>query len=272
MTLESFLIVWRFAHIGASMLAFGVALFPLYAGVETRFPMRTAAVVALVSALLWFSCVLIEVAADPSSAFSPNEIRLVLFETSFGSAWLAHLVLGAGLLAATLFKARTPVAILSVLNLASLAGIGHAAAGAGPEHAGRLIAHVVHLGAGGIWLGGLIPLWRALGSTDATQRRKLVNRFSMIGYGAVGLVILTGILNVRAITGAFIPSGSSPYGQLLMLKLGLVGLLLPVALFNQFYANRRKQWSTLSRGIAVELAIFTGILIVVSMLGVTPPM
>src|SRR6185295_18200229 len=95
-TLESFVIVWRFVHFGASMLAFGVAMFPFYAGVEPRFPMRTAGALALVSGILWFSCVLIEVAADPAAAFSPDEVRLVLFETSFGSAWLAHLVLGAG--------------------------------------------------------------------------------------------------------------------------------------------------------------------------------
>lgn len=94
----------------------------------------------------------------------------------------------------------------------------------------------------------------------------------MMGYGAVALMALTGAMNFWFITGNFLPSLSSTYGQLIALKLGLVALLLVIVLFNQFYATRRGRWSHLRQGIAVELGVFAAVLLVVGLLGVTPPM
>ena len=165
MTLESALVAGRFVHFASAMPAFGAALFPLYTGVEARFPMRLVATAALLSGMAWFACTLVNVAGDPATGFSTDEILLVLFKTGFGQAWLVHLALGAVLLATTLTRWRMATILAATLNLLSLAGIGHAAMG-GRFGLAHLVGHMAHLCAGGVWLGALIPLLRALGRSD----------------------------------------------------------------------------------------------------------
>jgi copper resistance protein D len=270
--LDLVLIASRFTHFGASMLVFGAACFPFYAGIQTRFPTRAVTVLSLVSGLVWFACVLEEVSADTAAAFNVDQILLVLSHTSFGFTWALHLALAAGLIAASLLQAPIAIALLAFLNLVSLTGIGHAAAGEGLEHLGHLVSHGIHLIAGGIWLGGLIPLWQVIKHADEVLRRSIVKRFSAVGIGAVVLVALTGLFNVRAITGGFIPDWSSDYGRLLLLKALLFGALLLMALFNQLHSTRHSRWTLLRQGISAELIGFIAILLVVGLLGVTSPM
>ncbi len=272
MTLETALAVSRIVHFSAMLLAFGAALFPLYAKLAPHFPTRAVAAVALFSALAWFSCVLLNVAGDLATAFSPQEIGLVLLKTGFGKAWLVHLALCASFLLAAMAGQRIVSLVMAGLTLVSLAGIGHAAAGEGAGHIARLVSQAVHLLAVGVWLGGVAPLWQTLGPATDSERQRIVGRFTSVGYGAVALVLLSGVLNTRLITGEFLPSLSSPYGQLLLLKIALFLILAAVALVNQFYSTRRGRWMFLRRGIIAELAIFTAILLVVGWLGITPPM
>ncbi|MBI1361929.1 MAG: hypothetical protein GC155_16760 [Alphaproteobacteria bacterium] len=268
--LEAGLIFFRFLHLATAMIAFGAAVFPYYARAAPRFPMRIVTGLALLSGFAWFASILLNISGDAATAFRPDEIRLVLLKTGFGRTWLVHLSLSLALFVSATAGPRALTAATAALSLAALAGIGHAAAGEGAEHLVRLVSQGVHLLSAGLWLGGLVPLWRAIASKDE-GREQIVRRFTSTGYAAVALVVLTGLINTWLVTGSFLPSPGSVYGRILLIKIALVAGLVAIALFNQFYATRRSLWPLLRRGIAGELAVFTCVLIAVAWLGVTSP-
>ncbi len=269
--LESLLVGARFVHFGAAMMAFGACIFPAYAGTSPAFPMRAAAALALCSAIVWLLCVVLAVEEGGWRTLSFGDMGTVLLQTGFGRAWLVHVGLGMAWLGTSWSGWSRGTAIAAGAHLVSLAGIGHAAIGTGLGQIAHVIGHVTHLGAGGIWMGGLLLLWRACALAGPRERRKLIQRFSTVGYAAVTLVILSGITNLRFVTGTFWPSWHTGYGHLLTAKIGLVTGLVLIALFNQFVAARRNDWLLLRLGFIVELAAFCAILAIVSRLGIAPP-
>ena len=271
MTIDAALVGARFFHFGAAMLVFGASVFPYYARAPARFPIRGASALALLSGAAWLCCTIIIIEGS-FAATSLSDVGQVLVQTGFGRAWMIHLAFGALLVVVSCFPQRLWIAFASGANLVTLAGIGHAAIGEGIAQGVHVLGYAAHLCAGAVWLGGLIPLWRACAVLETGERRALVRRFSAIGYFAVAVVVMTGALNVRFVTGEFMVPWRTPYGQWLALKLGLVAALLMLALYNQFVASRRDQAAPLRIGIGAELAAFAGILGAVSWLGVTPPM
>src|SRR5258708_268851 len=151
----------RFVFFVAASVAFGAALFPLYALQTTderdvrwlRRPILVAAVVALVAALAWLALAIRDFGGEDVPSFATTG-EIVLFETAFGPAWLMRLVACVGLaVAATLWPRPWPLLLLATVLLGSEGGIGHAATGG----AGHSISQVVHLLSAGAWLGGLPP-------------------------------------------------------------------------------------------------------------------
>lgn len=270
--LDSVLIIARFGHFAATLLVFGAAVFPYYAGITARFAMRSAALVALLSGLVWFDCILVNVTGDAAAVFAPDQIWLVLFSTGFGKTWAIHLALCIALTVASFARSSVATTLFATAGLLSLAGIGHAAMGEGVGQLLHFTVNAAHLLAAGIWLGGLIPLWLALRTLPPEARSAVVERFKWAGYAAVSLVLVTGAANTWLVSGALLPAATTTYGQLLLVKITLVAALLGVALFNQFFATRRHDWRLLARGIAAEVGFFAAIILAVSWLGMTSPM
>jgi uncharacterized membrane protein len=98
--------------------------------------------------------------------------------------------------------------------------------------------HVLHILATSAWLGALIPILLCLSALDDAQRKSAaglaLRRFSVVGHGAVLLVVVTGAADVAFVLGGWPTDWSSPYQRLLTIKIGLVALMVGFALLNRY--------------------------------------
>ena len=127
---------------------------------------------------------------------------------------------------------RAPLALGAVAYLLLVALSGHAA-----DVTPGLLAYPIdglHLLCTAAWAGGIATLAIAVlpaRSTLAPAERAaavlpLLDRFSPVAYLAVGVLALSGLYNAVVHVGAPATLGGTTYGQLLILKLGLVGVLV----------------------------------------------
>ena len=124
--------------------------------------------------------------------------------------------------------------------------IGLAATWALAEHASTglqagiaMPVDVVHLVAVALWLGGLSALLVALfrAPADAPIEGSAVRRFSRLAFGSVLALVATGIYQSWRQVGSWSALTGTSYGQLLLVKVGLVIVLVGLA-----YISRR--WTT----------------------------
>jgi putative copper resistance protein D len=299
------LIAARFVHFAAAMAAFGIGAFRLYAfagdAIPRDAPARAAldatlfragvaaAAVVLLSAFSIVPFVAAEMTGSDALSTDPATWHAVLFETGFGKVWCWHLGLSAALLGAAALPRRScqagAFALAALLVLASLGLTGHAAMdmGGGLTHEINQMAHLV---AGGLWLGGLLPLGLLLrcatrldGGSYVPLARIALPHFSQIGYVAVGLLAITGTVNSVMLVGSFRAFATTPYGRLLAVKIALFAVMVVLALVNRFRLMPRLRREgagaaplrTLARSVLAEQAIGLAILGIVSVLGTWPP-
>jgi putative copper resistance protein D len=299
------LVVLRFVHFAAAMACFGVGAFRLYAfagrasadaAAEAAFDTRLrrgilgGAAVTLLTGIAMVPCIAASMAGAASAGFDPKVLEPVMLDTRFGHIWCAHLVLAALLVALSALPQRHEFAgatmIAALLTLASLGWVGHAAMDQGAAGIGHRVNQMAHLLAGGIWLGGLPPLFlllrRALapgGAEFQALARTALPHFSLMGYVAVALVALTGAINTVLLVGSFHGLVATPYGRLLLVKIALFAAMVALALVNRFRLLPRLRGTAradpplraLCRSVAVEQALGLAILAVVAVLGTWPP-
>jgi copper transport protein len=142
----------------------------------------------------------------------------------------------AGLAAALLLVRRhrwlaTAGALVAV---ASPAWVGHSRS-SGPE-ALVLPADVVHLLAGAIWLGGLVGLGITLGSLRGRERdaAMVLSRFSAIGATVLAALTVTGAIASWRILGSWSALFHTGYGQVLLVKIGVVAVAALAAGYNRW--------------------------------------
>jgi putative copper resistance protein D len=305
--ITALLIIARAAHIATSILIAGTFTFDLVTlglarpsvsddlrEVERRL-FRVAVwslVAALVSGMLWFWLEVANMSGFPlTDAFSRTAWGTVLFETEFGRVWQIRLILitAAFVLIApglTRDKMRRPpmliVWLLSVAFLASLAWISHAAA-ARVQPLG-LFGDALHLCAAGGWIGGLVPLaiflMRASVSFSLGGNAAVVlRRFSTLSLCCVSVLIVSGISNSWLLVGSIHALFTTPYGQLLFIKLILFGILLGFGARNRFVVKTKLQrvpaiadpLPQLRRNVLWEACLGAVVVGIVACLGATPP-
>jgi putative copper resistance protein D len=142
-----------------------------------------------------------------ANALSVRAWQTVLFQTQFGRVWqlrlgliaVALILLVTGVSRTEAQHARTFISwLLSVVFLASLAWISHAAAA--PVQPLGLFGDAVHLCAAGGWIGGLVPLAiflaraRTSGSSGESAGAVL-RRFSTLSFCCVSVLIVSGVCN-----------------------------------------------------------------------------
>jgi putative copper resistance protein D len=249
-------------------------------------------ITALLSALCWFW---LEVATmselSLKNALSVKAWSRVLFETQFGRVWQIRLGLIAAvfvLVASALAQVkarRTLIVILwlvSVVLLASLAWISHAAAATGRPFA--ISGDMFHLCAAGLWIGGLAPLTIFLacvrGSLSLGETVvRVVRRFSTLSLWCVTVLIATGASNSWLLVGSVHALFTTPYGRLLLVKLTLFGILLSFGVRNRFLVKAKLPnlaadpylLSQLRRNVVCEIYLGVAVVVIVACLGVTPP-
>ncbi|MBW8817012.1 MAG: copper resistance protein CopC/CopD [Streptomyces sp.] len=92
---------------------------------------------------------------------------------------------------------------------------------------------VVHLLAVATWLGGLTALLVALYRSDAPIESAAVRRFSQVAFGSVVALIATGVYQSWRQLGSWSAFTGTRYGQLLLVKIGLVALLVGIAFISR---------------------------------------
>ena len=256
MTADAGLAISRFVHFAALLFAFGVSFFPIYAfsGEERTFGMGSsfktgllsASLIAFASGCSWLMFTAATMSDSLSEALSPSATTTVLEETAFGRVWTVHLglIITLCILAALNRSGRRPSKIVLMalcgVCLASLAGTGHTRDQDGLAFLVRVSADGAHLLAAGAWLGGLAALFAVLSSKltldhSGGEIEHLLKRFSGMGYGAVAVLVGTGLVNTWYLVPYLTQLPASLYGQLLIIKLGLFALMLFLAALNRFW-------------------------------------
>jgi copper resistance protein D len=216
-----------------------------------------------------------------AGAFDPFLLGLV-FDSPQGSrillAVLGLLLLQAGLLERGRGATIGPALALlgAVLVLLAFVQVGHTREAPRVLLAGLLL---LHLGAIAFWLAALAPLHAlATGSGDARAAAQVLVRFGRMAAGVVALLVLAGGVLAAWLLGGLQPLLTTPYGQVLLLKLALVSLLLGFAAGNKWRlvpsfergdpsAPARLRWS-----IRIEIVLVVGVLLLTALLtSVSPP-
>ncbi|QYX78892.1 copper resistance CopC/CopD family protein [Streptomyces akebiae] len=99
---------------------------------------------------------------------------------------------------------------------------------------------VLHLLAVAAWLGGLATLLVALfrAPVDAQIERGAVRRFSRLAFGSVLVLTATGIYQSWRQVGSWSALTGTSYGQLLLVKIGLVAVLVGIAWISRRWTSQ----------------------------------
>jgi putative copper resistance protein D len=297
------LICARAIHFAATIAAVGAIFFSIFiagpafskvdAGARSPTVLRAqfawlawiGLAVAALSGAVWFILVA-QSMSDTSFAdvFSEGALWTVLLQTGFGRAWLARLIL-ACLLAAVLTvsfqrRGKTPLANIFAVVLAggfvgTLAFAGHAVGASGFEGVLHPAADFAHLVAAAGWVGMLVPLtlWLAAAARDealAGAAYTVAKRFSNVS------------INALYLAGSLFAITETDYGRLLLIKVALFLLMVAVAAVNRQVwtprlvqdgnvASNREALSRLRRNAAIEVGFGALIIVIVAVLGMTPP-
>lgn len=279
------LVLCRFLHFTVVLMLFGAWVFrPLLLGRETAWldpslarVTRWLTAVALISGVGWLLLITASMAGAPDAAFDPATLRLVLSNTFFGQVWRWHLLLNLLLMALLLtpWRSNVPWRIsLSSLLLATLAPVGHGAMLDGLQGQLLILNQIIHLACVGAWLGGLMLLVMILRQPATHSLSAILQRFSGIGYALVAGLVMTGLINVRVLTGVFWPTPLlSGFALILLIKVVLVIGMLGLALFNRLRVKDCQQRPDLLRAsVVLEWLLGIGAVAAVSLLGTMPPM
>ncbi len=250
MTLATLFILCRFIHFASLMQIFGISVMVIllaprsFSSTLLRQNEHLMMISAVLAALT--SVVMLAIQAGLMGNGWPDclnlNVWLLVLTTTFGEVWRWHLLLTAFMLLVCLMNwlPRRGVLLLlsSIALLLSLAFVGHAAMHEGLLGVVQRSNHAVHLLSAAYWFGSLIPLLWCLHNTEDQEIRpyaiSTLIRFSTWGHVAVGMVIITGVLNSAIILQRWPTDLSSLYQLLLLVKLMLVGCMAGVALYNRY--------------------------------------
>jgi putative copper resistance protein D len=284
------LILCRFVHFGAVLLLFGIGFFrrvlfaqwvqPFEAEPTARTLDRALiglACLSLLSALGWLMLTAADIADDWHAGLDPQTLALVLGNTFFGHVWIIHVLLNVLVVGASMRLTPLPPIITGLLNtllLLTLAPVGHGAMFDGTQGQLLVLNQMLHLIGVGTWLGGLAMLALLLSVETSVDMRALLRRFSGLGYGLVALIIVSGLINVRALSGAIWPEPAfSGFGLVLAIKAALVVCMLALAALNRFASHAADFRVPLLRvSVLCECLFGAAALAAVSLLGTLPPM
>ncbi|KQQ63342.1 copper resistance protein CopD [Pseudomonas sp. Leaf129] len=278
----SVLIVLRFLHFTSLMLVFGACMFrPLLLdqpGQKGRLRNLIDPLVCLLAALALISGVawLFAVAFEMGGSLDMALVRRVLGETFFGKVWTLHLFACVAVLVCLRIphpKLQVVARPLSALALATLAPVGHAAMFEGSAGIWLVINQLIHLLCVGAWLGGLMLLMFVLARPGDQDLRVVLGRFSGVGCVLVAGLLVTGLINTRALTGSFLPVPSaSGFATVLAVKLALVLAMLGLAVWHRRQLARGPvDVQSFKRTVTLEWACGLGAVAAVALLGTLAP-
>lgn len=251
----------RFALYADLMLIAGLAAFPLFALTRSERLAPQSMMAAIWRAERWLCAagLLLSILGMGVLAASMQGVGLLSLElqpfwdlvreTEVGTAWVyrsAALLLALGVAIWMVRWPTTSAAVLAAAGsvaVASLVWSGHAGATEGAAGTVHRISDILHLIAAAVWIGAigafliLISPRRVREWPGGLQiAARSLDQFSRVGTICVLVIAATGLVNSQMIVGAenLGRSLGSPYGQLLLAKLALFGLMLALAAANRW--------------------------------------
>lgn len=282
----SALVVVRFVHFCVVLLVFGTQVFrPLLLGdARQQGRMRLwldpflclLAGLGLITAIAWLMLTTADMSGNWQSALTGGTVMKVLTQTFFGKVWFVHLLASLVLLMCLRIPMRLPTWLplgLSTVQLATLAPVGHAAMLSGVPGLLLMFNQLVHLLCVGGWMGALLLLMFIQARPAGHDVRATLLRFSSYGLVLVAGIIVTGLINVRVLTGALWPLPvTSGFALVLAVKASLVACMLVLAVFNRAaLVNERIALSTLRQTVLLEWLCGMAAIAAVSLLGTLSP-
>ncbi|WP_234286677.1 CopD family protein [Halomonas sp. MCCC 1A11057] len=262
---------------GAALLTVGGLLFRLAFPSLPSFEERTLRRVSLVAAwagiglvlLLWPLQAAYLGGGSLAAARDPILLRIVAESPQGHRLFLAvagFLLLQLSLWEGRWLAVRQGVGLVgAALALLAFAQVGHTR---GDFRLGGLL--MLHLLVAAFWLAALSPLYRLAGEQHrGTPPVRLLRRFGRLGLVLIPLLLLAGGgLAIWLVEGRPASLLGSAYGQVLMLKLGLVVLLLALGAFNKWRlvpaiergvpgAKHRLRRSIATEGVLMGLLLLT---------------
>ncbi|HEY4344976.1 MAG TPA: copper homeostasis membrane protein CopD [Parvibaculum sp.] len=285
--MEVALVLCATVQFATAMTLFGGSLFRLLLSRATALDaalvrcLRMAALFAWISAAGWLMLEAANFGTGWSDALNPSVLFAVVTDTYFGHLWAVRLTISLMLmLLVQALPSRSAYGVvtgLAAIFLGSLALTGHALMDNGWLHP---LSQMVHLLAGGAWIGALPPLIIALrqpvsaeGDALAVEATQL---FAPLGSLAVAFVVASGLINGWLLVGGFSGLFFTTYGQVLLAKLALVGGMLICAAINRFrlapgLALLREGRARLRRVVTIEIGLSLAVLGAASLLGTLQP-
>jgi copper transport protein len=282
-TTEEHLVRWLY-FVALALLAGGlgfrllVVRGPLGAAAQRRFYLLVGAGVvgALEVGLLAFLLRAEDALQLPFVDFLYGDLS-PLAKTRFGYAFVA-MTLGYALVAAIAFLAWLtdrewllwPAFLLALGFASGLSLSGHSAADAGSSSLSEL-ADWLHLSAAALWVGGLVQLAFVIWPLEPELRRRAFLRFSRLA--TVLIVVLLGAgtyLSILRLT-HLADLWTQGYGQVLLVKLGLVSLALAWGAAHHFLVRPKLErgaplFAGLPRSLMGESAVGMAILLAAAVL------
>ncbi|NMX94914.1 MULTISPECIES: copper homeostasis membrane protein CopD [unclassified Pseudomonas] len=281
--MATLLVLCRFLHFMVVLLMFGACVLrPWLLGASQRPALdrqlsritTLLAWLALGSGVSWLLLISASMAGSELAALDLATVQLVLGKTFFGQVWSLHLLLN-GLLVLSLLTPWNHLRLpLSALLLATLAPVGHGAMLSGLNGQLLILNQMVHLFCVGAWLGGLLLLVLILRHAALYPLETILRRFSGVGYLLVAGLLVTGLINIRVLTGQFWPTPLfSGFALILLIKVLLVAGMLGLALLNRLRIKHCQQRvGQLQASVKLEWLLGVAAVAAVSLLGTLPPM
>jgi copper transport protein len=122
----------------------------------------------------------------------------------------------------------------------------------------------LHVAAASFWLGGLVALASAL--MGPGDRAPMLRRFSNVALVSVAVLAATGVIRAFAELSSLGQLWSTGYGRLLIVKTALLAALVTIGWLNRYRLVPRLSLDGLRRSVAVELAVFAGLVAAVALL------
>lgn len=277
-----FMVLVAAGFYASSLLAVGTVIFKLgFAGLPPRHTVFLNRV-ALIS--LWSAIALVLLqwplqagflgGGTLEAALDPMLLGIV-FESAQGSRTLLA-VSGLLLLHALLLRQRAWQFLGlagGVLVLLAFVQIGHTREEPRWLLGGLLL---VHLATASFWIGALLPLYRVSGTpANEAPPGSLLTRFGRLATTAVLLLLLAGAVLAWLLAGGIAPLFTTPYGQILLVKIALVALLLGLAALNKlrlvpaFERSDPRAPARLRRSILAEGLLVVAVLVMTALLTTT---
>jgi putative copper resistance protein D len=259
-------IITKFALYLGVMTAAGTVIATLMFRLDRTRGLAVAfAVLGLMATILAFSLRGANLTGDVSGMTDPEMLGL-LWTTPVGNALLLRLV-GLGLLIAGLFIGRVGIWVSVLGGIIAIWSFDHVGHVSGRDTTLLDIAFTLHLLAVALWIGVLTPLKR-LASSSATyaSAADVGHRFGVVAMVTVPALIIAGGYMGYELVGSFSALVGTGYGQALIIKVLLVGLLLGLAAANKlrFIPALRScdpaAANYLSKSISVEWLVILAVL------------